>query len=158
MSDKLLAGQLKGQIRDLWARNFIAELIAESGARDLDELRENLGVYVEDSGLDETDLADVNSVIDEFSNSQDLNDIWGEWLNSDVLEVTLKGTRNIAGGNEWVTDSVELLLTYGGPNIWLDYDLARDSYTLRGAWGGDSDERRGLDFPTLTAYLDGITD
>lgn len=51
-----------------------------------------------------------------------------------------------------------VLLTFGGPNIWIECDARYDVYTLRGAWGGETDELHGDSITRTGEYFRELVD
>lgn len=78
------------------------------------------------------------------------------WITDHALEVVQKGERR--DGGEWEVTGFEVLRTFGGPNIWMDFnaeDMGRDRapVTVRAYWGGESVTVRGFDELGVTDYL-----
>lgn len=74
------------------------------------------------------------------------------WVN-DSLEITETGTRSFGGA--WESDGFKILISFGGPNCWLEITPRGNSvYT---AWGSDS-HREPVDVSTIETWLDGLSD
>jgi hypothetical protein len=75
-----------------------------------------------------------------------------------ALECTYRGTLDQYGGNGWVCDTVEVLVTFGGPNAWISWNDRNPTYvTVETRWGSDS-----ASIPTyaghLAGYLEGLAE
>lgn len=52
----------------------------------------------------------------------------------------------------------EVLLTFGGPNAWIEQDARYDNPELKVAWGGDRSERRGEAITRTADYFREMVD
>lgn len=52
----------------------------------------------------------------------------------------------------------EVLLTFGGPNAWIEQDARYDAVELKVAWGGDRAERRGEAITRTADYFRELVD
>ena len=84
-----------------------------------------------------TEQALRNQCGDIIRTVEGLNDfaVFDDFL-QDVIDVTASGTGTVSNG--WTVRSVDLLLTFGGPNIMAK--VYPDSHTVEvlGYWGSDS--------------------
>ena len=71
------------------------------------------------------------------------------WLD-DALEVV--ATATIRPGERPTITGARVLLTYGGPNVWADWEDGSDRLTIRVYWGG-CEARRSVYVPHLAAAL-----
>lgn len=60
------------------------------------------------------------------------------WMEAHGLEITVHETRTLYSGESTV-DHVSVLCTYGGPNVWADWDGSR--WHVHGHWGSEEVHR-----------------
>ncbi|MEM2933232.1 MAG: hypothetical protein QW622_03455 [Candidatus Pacearchaeota archaeon] len=73
----------------------------------------------------------------------------GDWIESEVLEV--KRIQSFING-KWKTTDFELLLVFGGPNIWLNTDGTLEVY-----WGEKS-KIGNIGYGIIEEFLDAVFD
>jgi len=84
-------------------------------------------------------LAESENVFERTDDYRSPISLWIE----DALEITILG--EMLPGGEWEPTGVKILLSYGGPNVWLTrtFDHGTGYVELLTFWGGDED-RRGI--------------
>ena len=75
--------------------------------------------------------------IDLDLDATDGNNPLDKWLENDVLEIRETGHRSIGG--EWESDGFSVLISFGGPNTWLE--ITPRTNTVYTAWGSDTDRQ-----------------
>lgn len=117
----------------------IAEAAAEASGEEFpayvdgEELQE-LPAYVDGEWVDED--GDIVTA-DEAFHAHTPDSPAMVWMD-DQLEATVFERRNLATGERTV-DHVSVLCTYGGPNIWADWDGSR--WHVQGHWGSEEVHR-----------------
>ena len=73
-------------------------------------------------------------ILETISELETFEDSFYEFIN-DVLEVTAAGNGTVGEG--WTVNTVDLLITFGGPNIRAKIDPETSSVEVVGQWGTD---------------------
>lgn len=138
-SKELTQQQLEGMVRNLEDLEKLIELWQEFG-QDFTDVDLDTDVT-----LSQRDL--VREFIEECPDNLDTNpaDVWL----SDCLEIRELGHRSIGG--EWESDGVKLLLTFGGPNIWLTIEHGNEWAQLEVFWGDSA--RQEVHVPNLAQFV-----
>jgi hypothetical protein len=83
-----------------------------------------------------------------FDTSEDVSDMIGQWLNSDVLDIRATYSLNPKSLIE-----VEVMTAFGGPTVWVSYNGNQDgTLMVKAYWGGDRWETHAT-APNVAAYL-----
>lgn len=82
------------------------------------------------------------------------------WLTDHAMEVVATGRRS-GHDDDWEVTGYEVLRTFGGPNIWIDFDparVARDGgpVVIRAYWGSDEITVHGWEELGVTDELDAM--
>jgi len=105
-------------------------------------------------------IGDLRPGVDPYDDAAAVADAVREAVSEDPLDVEIHGARPLHS-DEWTETTAHILLSYGGPNIWLVAPLDDPtSAWMKGAWGSSADEQPVIthpaDEPALLAYLDAL--
>lgn len=132
----------------------LAEITGEYGDDvTSDSLRDTAEQYRDDDDIDSATTADrAAELLDSLGLGDDSDGVtvWERYIGT-ALETTVTGTRS-AGSNVWETDTVKLLVSFGGPNLWIIAGHA-PGVVIECYWGSDSAVVRCPDMVDLGAAL-----
>ena len=81
---------------------------------------------------------DYEAVTDAVSIGSGLSNAFLEAYFADVLEIKFTGSRGL--NDAWSIDCVRVLVSYGGPNTWLEISDGSEGVTIESYWGSDKGE------------------
>ena len=81
---------------------------------------------------------DYEAVTDAVSLGSGLSNAFLEAYFADVLEIKFTGSRGF--DDAWSIDGVRVLVSYGGPNTWLEISDGSEWVIIECYWGGDKGE------------------
>ena len=133
------------------------EMTRDVCRRQIDGLA-RLEIMIEEANFNGPDSDAVQTFIEEEGLPGDEiisgYDLLAEWLNTNVLEITINERRNEHSDERWRV-SVDLLLGFGGPNVVLTVPVNSQSCRafLAVTWWGDRATAE-IDMPELQAHLE----
>lgn len=98
---------------------------------------------------------DYEAVTDAVSIGSGFSNAFLEAYFEDVLEIKFTGSRGF--NDAWSIDGVRVLVSFGGPNTWLEIKDGSEWATIECYWGGDKGEV-SVWVPNVAEYVNAMKD
>ena len=98
---------------------------------------------------------DYDAVTDAVSLGSGFSNAFLEAYFSDVLEIRFTGSRGF--NDAWSIDGVRILVSFGGPNTWLEIKDGSEWAIIECYWGGDKGEV-SVYVPNVAEYVNAMKD
>lgn len=87
------------------------------------------------------------------------DDLIREWINDALdIQVTVTSSLLVDTPDAYVSRKLSVLVTFGGPNVWVDLDRDESQMlTVRGYWGGDEYVAH-VNAPNVARVLNDVAD